>query len=238
MLAIASLLVIATLSLLVVRVATTALTMTGMSRDVAEFQAYSAFFSVGFTTREAEMVVSHPVRRKIIRHLILIGNVGLTSAAASLVVSFLHVTTLAEGFEYLGLILAGLGVLWLVASSPFGRGAIDRSVRWTLHRAGVVHALDYAMLLRVHAGYCISEVEIDPGHWLVGRTLAESRLGSRGVVVLGITRKDVSYLGTPDGKSTVQSEDVLTVYGMESTIRRLASSRCQDDLPAPDKPRA
>ena len=66
-----ALLVIALVSLLAVRVAATALMMTGLSWDTASFQAYSAFFGVGFTTKEAELVVNHPVRRRIIalRHL-------------------------------------------------------------------------------------------------------------------------------------------------------------------------
>ena len=78
MAAIVSLIVIAMVSLLAVRAGTTALMMTGLSWDTASFQSYSAFFGVGFTTREAEMVVNHPVRRRIIRDLILAGNIGVT----------------------------------------------------------------------------------------------------------------------------------------------------------------
>ena len=90
MTAIATLLVIAIFSLLAVRVATTALTMTGLSSDTASFQSYSAFFGVGFTTREAELVVNHPVRRRIIRDLILAGNIGLTSSLATLVATMMQ----------------------------------------------------------------------------------------------------------------------------------------------------
>ena len=90
MTAIITLAVIAFFSLLAVRVATIALTMTGLSYDTAIFQSYSAFFGVGFTTREAELVVNHPVRRRIIRDLILAGNVGLTSALATTVASLLQ----------------------------------------------------------------------------------------------------------------------------------------------------
>ena len=86
MTSIIALLVITLVSLLVVRIGATALMMTGISWDTASFQSYSAFFGVGFTTREAEMVVNHPVRRRIIRDLILAGNIGLTSVLATLVV--------------------------------------------------------------------------------------------------------------------------------------------------------
>ena len=83
-----ALLIIILISFLVVRVGSNALILTGMSSKAAKFQAISAFFGVGFTTSEAEMVMSHEVRRKVIRHLIISGNIGLTSALATLVVTF------------------------------------------------------------------------------------------------------------------------------------------------------
>ncbi len=52
-------------SFLLIRAASIALMMTGLEKNKARFQALSAFSGTGFTTKEAEMVVSHPVRRKI-----------------------------------------------------------------------------------------------------------------------------------------------------------------------------
>ena len=57
--AVVSLIVVATLGLIVTRVATVALTMTGMTLQHARFQARSAFTGTGFTTSEAEAVVNH-----------------------------------------------------------------------------------------------------------------------------------------------------------------------------------
>lgn len=70
--------VIITLSILVTRVATVALTLTltGLSRESAKFQARSAFSGAGFTTTESEDVVNHPIRRRVIMSLMLIGNAG------------------------------------------------------------------------------------------------------------------------------------------------------------------
>jgi len=61
---IVAVLTILALSLVITRVATVALTMTGLSRQVARFQARSALTGTGFTTSEAETVVNHPVRRQ------------------------------------------------------------------------------------------------------------------------------------------------------------------------------
>src|ERR687884_915149 len=92
-----SVLVVLLVSLLVARVGTVALTLTGMSREASRFQARSAFFGVGFTTAEAEAVVGHPVRRRIIMWLILLGNAGVITTVGTLLISFAgggdHLTT-------------------------------------------------------------------------------------------------------------------------------------------------
>jgi hypothetical protein len=68
-LALTSLLLVVTFSLLITRVATVILTATGMSRQAARFQARSAFTGAGFTTSESEQVVDHPVRRELSRRV-------------------------------------------------------------------------------------------------------------------------------------------------------------------------
>src|SRR5204863_2675004 len=88
MVALISVLVIVLLSVLITRVATVALALTGMSRESARFQARSALSGVGFTTSEAEAVVSHPVRRRIIQILMVLGSAGIVGGAASLIISF------------------------------------------------------------------------------------------------------------------------------------------------------
>ena len=84
-----ALVVIVLFALLIVRFGSSVVQLTGMSQPIAQFQAASAFFGVGFTTKEAELVVDHPVRRRIILHLIVMGNIGLTSALATLLVTFM-----------------------------------------------------------------------------------------------------------------------------------------------------
>jgi hypothetical protein len=76
-----------------------------MSRDSARFQARSAFSGSGFTTTESESVVSHPVRRRIIMLLMLLGNAGLVTMIATLLGGFVGleqgsgVAGLPEGTE-------------------------------------------------------------------------------------------------------------------------------------------
>ena len=67
------------ISFLFVRAAAIALMMTGLEKNKARFQALSAFTGTGFTTKEAEIVVNHPQRRKIVRWLMIMGNAGIVT---------------------------------------------------------------------------------------------------------------------------------------------------------------
>lgn len=76
------------LSLVVTRIAAIALAHTGLSEETARFQARSAFTGTGFTTGEAENVVSHPVRRRIIMLLMVARSAGFVTIVISLILSF------------------------------------------------------------------------------------------------------------------------------------------------------
>ncbi|HXI60395.1 MAG TPA: potassium transporter TrkA [Polyangia bacterium] len=218
------LLIIAVAGLLVVRLGTTALTLTGLARDTSEFQAYSAFFGVGFTTRESEQVVNHPIRRRIVQHLILAGQVGLTSVIVPLVVTFVNIKTLREALVELGLMVGALVVLWVVINTAFFKRLIDRSIKLALRRRGELRlSLTHEVLLRLPSGFIVSEIVLDPGHPLLGHRLIETKLGQRGIVLLGISRADGSYVGTPTDETVTGSADVLTVYGREVDVLALAS---------------
>lgn len=216
-----ALVVIALVSLLAVRVGATALMMTGLSWDTASFQAYSAFFGVGFTTREAEMVVNHPVRRRIIRDLILAGNIGLTSALAALVVSFLQTSHSGE----ILLLVAGLSLslVLLLTLSRIGwlQRFLDHVIQGMLERSGVVRALDYELLLRIRHGYVVSEIEVQPGTFLAGRTLRDARPWDRGVIILAVRRSDEFLPGLPGPATRIETGDVLTAYGQENALQAL-----------------
>lgn len=220
-----ALLFIVVASFIVIRFGAMALTMTGLSHDASMFQAISAFFGVGFTTREAEMVVNHPVRRRIIAHLIIAGNIGIFAGGGSLIVTFIQAgTETVAPWIALGVLVGGGVVITLLFRAGLIRRAVDATIRFTLEHTGVVRALDYELLLRVESGYCVSEVEIDPGHRLVGQTLAASGLGEGGVVVLGIARADGSYVGAPTAVTRIERADVLTVYGREEAVRGIVGS--------------
>ena len=86
-----SLILIFGLSFFFIRVASVALQLTGMSKQDARFQSLSALSGTGFTSRESELIVNYPIRRKIIAWLMILGNLGVVSIASTTMISFVHV---------------------------------------------------------------------------------------------------------------------------------------------------
>ena len=224
--ALLALLIIVAVALMAVRVGATALMMTGLSRDVAEFQAVSCFFGVGFTTSESEMIVSHPARRKIASHLIISGNIGLTGALSTVIITFVQAEpsgVFSGGgagafFFKLAIILFGILFIGLVFRIGFVKRILEGIIRASLKKFQHVRAIDYETVLRSNDGFSVMQVEIDAEHPLVGRTLAGANLSDEGVLVLGIQRGTGEYVGATHSTTEILAEDVLTVYGHECSI--------------------
>jgi uncharacterized transporter YbjL len=206
-------------SLLVVRVGAVALALTGMAREAARFQARSAFFGVGFTTTEAESVVGHPVRRRIIAWLIVLGNAGVISVLGTLVISFGG--NQGDTLKRAGLLLAGLLVLAFVAASRPVDRAVNRAIRRALARWTDLDVRDYSAVLELEGGYAVAELLVEDPDWVAGRRLCEVTLRDEGVVVLGVRRPGGVYLGAPDGDTVIQAGDVLTLYGRAERVAEL-----------------
>lgn len=228
MIAMITVLVIVSLSLVVTRVATVALTLTGLSREAARFQARSALTGAGFTTSESEKIVQHPVRHRIVMMLMLIGSAGIVSVLGSVMLSAATAETGRDVTRQIVVLVAGLGfLLWLANSAWFDRGA-QRIIHRLLRRYTDLDVRDYAALLHVHGDFAVSELQIEEGDWLAGRTLEQAHLAHEGVLVLGVQRAGGTYVGAPKGTTRLYIDDILVMYGtaerLEDLDRRPAGS--------------
>ena len=249
MTAIATLLVVLTLSLLTVRVATVMLILTGLSLPLARFQARSAFTGCGYTTTESEQIVGHPVRRRIISTLMLLGNAGIVTTVGALMAGLLagggseqviepfvndagerelRIIRQATGFPLwarLAFLGGGLASLWTVARSRWVERLINRYTIRLLRRYTSIEVRDYANLMHLSGEYAISELRVEPDDWLAEKPLKQLRLPSEGVIVLGINRADGTYLGAPRADTVARGGDVMIVYGNVDRLAELDQRR-------------
>ncbi|WP_457652064.1 TrkA C-terminal domain-containing protein [Rhodocaloribacter sp.] len=226
MFALISLLVVISLSMLVIRVGTLALMMTGMSEDAARFQSLSAFSGAGFTTGEAEMVVNVPERRRIISRLIEVGSAGVITAISSLILSFTSAGELAT--QRLLILVIGVVILALLSRSKGFNRILTPAIQRALRRTTSLEVRDYAGLLRLHDDYSVAELEVNENDWLASARLADLNLPAEGVLVLGILRRDGTYNGVPGPDTRLEPGDIVIAYGQTHRLRELASRPATD----------
>jgi hypothetical protein len=219
MIAIFSLFTVAILSLLVTRIAAMALMFTGLSRDSARFQARSAFTGVGYTTTETELIMNHPVRRKIIMLLMLLGNIGIATVVATVIVSLLSTASSENWLRNILLFIGCLGLLWLIAASHFVERNLNRIIAWGLKKWTRIEIRDYVAVLHLQNEFAVWEIKVEPNDWLANKTLIDAGLSREGVLILGIQRQGGFYIGAPQGISRIHIGDVLVMYG---TVERLS----------------
>lgn len=222
-----SVLVALTLSLMVTRVAALALMFTGLSREAAKFQARSAFTGVGYTTVEAENTVNHPVRRQIIMLLMLLGNIGVATVIATIMVSVGGAigTSWHQQLFALAALTGGLILLWFFFSSRWVERHMNRIIAWALKTFTDLDVRDYVALLELSGGYAVSEMIVEPQDWLANKPLMELRLSDEGILILGIRSPEGKFHGTPRGDDSIQVGDTLIVYGNIEDIEQLDRRR-------------
>jgi len=227
MIALISFLLVVLVSMIIVRVGAVALELTGLSKDVAAFQAQSAFSGVGFTTSESEYVVSSPVRRKIIRILMFLGSAGITSAIATLVLMFAGKGA-EESQHTLILLIAGLLLLFLFWRSKIIEKIMRKIIKKMLIKFTKIQIFDYNQLLGLSEGYSIGRVLVKENRWLANKTLKKLQLNREGVLVLGIYRKEgkkEKFIGVPRGDMKIVPGDILVCYGPDEIITKLSGRR-------------
>jgi MFS family permease len=206
-------------SFIVVRIGGFALQLTGLEPDVARFQALSAFSRAGFTTAEAERVVQHRTRRRIVTILIILGNAGIVTMIAALVASFTEVTSYGWFFIRLAIIIVGIFVLYrLIIRS----GAVNRIFDWVrkpLMKRIVMEAPAIEEILHVEKNWGVHFVMIKEKSKNIGLSLAD--ITAKGdVEILAIDRPD-AFLAKPDSAEKLMEGDRLLAYGRDESVERL-----------------
>ena len=224
MITVYTLLVTLFFTLLVQRIGATALTMTGLSEESAKFQSRSAFCGVGFTTKEAEMITGHPVRRRIVYTLMLVGNIGLATVTATLIASLIQANSepdiKVQIFRFATLTL-GLGTLWIIATNRWVEKQHNRIVSWALKTFTKLDVSDVVSIMNLQAGFSVVEISVDPDEWMNNKSLRDLKLTKEGILVLGIRRNDGTFLGAPRADARIVSGDILVMYGPTERIEEL-----------------
>jgi len=221
MIGIYSVITILLISILVTKIAAIALYHTGLSRESAKFQARSAFTGVGFTTSESEKVVNHPVRRRILLLLMILGNAGIVTAVASLITGFTGIQGEVNNYVKALVLVVGITLIWTLANSHWLDRRLGNVMSRFLNKYTSLNAVDYASLLNLTGDYRISEMYIHAHHWLCNKHIKETQLRNEGVIILAVTRSDGEFIGAPQANTQLKENNSIILYGRATTLSEL-----------------
>jgi len=212
-------LIVIAVSFLIVRAAAIALMMTGMEQQTARFQALSAFSGTGFTTREAEFVVNHPQRRRIMTWLMILGNAGIVTVIVSATSSIVS----SEGFHLpitIAVLIVGIFVIYkLISRQTFVKrweGFIQRSLlKWRLFKQ--VPTED---LFMVKGDYGLMRVIADKNSPLLDGDFVKAKRESKAIFILGIDRHN-RWLSLPRKNIAIAEGDRVILYGKLTGLHRM-----------------
>jgi hypothetical protein len=206
-------------SFIIVRIGGFALQLTGIEPDVARFQALSAFSGTGFTTREAERVVGHKTRRRIVTILIILGNAGTVTVIATLVASFTQVEGYLWFFIRLVIIIAGIfGLYRLIIRSNVGQRFLDWLQKPIVNRV-LSETPAVEEVFHVEKDWAISLVMVKASSESIGLSVAD--ITAEGdIEILSIDRAGTN-LTKPNSEERIVEGDRLLVYGNRKSVKRV-----------------
>lgn len=187
-----------------------ALEATGMERSKARFQALSAITGTGFTTREAESVVNHPKRRRIVAWLIVIGTTGLITLLVGLLV-IVRRGVEAPSTLFLIIVIGVIALVLVIILIGIVSRLSDLMLRFLRAGPGRTWLEDKEIL--VQAGpYAVVRIKLDEKVVKHDMKIRDSGLMEEGMTILAIERKN-TVLSLPGTDEQVQAGDRLLCYG-------------------------
>lgn len=211
MYAVATFLVVAVITLAFTKLATGALIATGVPPTSAAFQARSAFSGAGFTTVEAENVVNHPTRRRIIGATMFVGSLGTPTLVVTVLLGFIAPgpgdTTERSLVTLSGLVL----IVMTVFNRPVQRWLEGVGRRYANRHLAPSLAEERQDLLVLSDEFAIQSVRLESTPVDAPRSIRGLANVIEDATVLGVRRGE-RYVGAPPVDLDLRAGDELILY--------------------------
>jgi len=209
------------LSFLIIRVGAVALMITGLEEQRARFQALSAFTGTGFTTHEAESVINHPKRRRIISILMIMGNVGIVAVIVTMTSSIVKTKGYFVSLDIL-LFVVGIYLIYKFATHKKIIRRWESFIEDKFVKSNIFEEAATEDLLHLFEGYGLVRVIVDEQSPLNGSNLADHKLNIEGILVLGVERGKI-WIPVPRSDEVLHKDDRLVIYGPVDKMKSILS---------------
>ncbi|SEC09533.1 TrkA C-terminal domain-containing protein [Paenibacillus sp. GP183] len=197
----------------VLELSITILKITGLDHKVARFQVVSMLTSTGFTTKESELILRHPIRRKIAVFLILFGVFSLAVFISTIS------NILAKSFEIPQMIgiTTFFGLMLLIFKNKTINLKMTKRFHEDLEREFELHELPINEILFIKDTDFFTGVNIFNDSRFANKKAKEIFLPNEDIILLFIQR-GVEKIRHERLQLIIQEGDILFVYGNRMTI--------------------
>ena len=211
MYAVATFLVVAVISVAFTKLAAGALIATGVPAESAAFQARSAFSGAGFTTTEAENMVNHHVRRRIIGTTMMVGSLGTPTLVLTVLVGFVAPGPGSTTERVLVTVSGFFLIVMAVFNKPSQRWLQGVGQRYVQRRLAPALASEWEDLLVLSDEFAVQSVRFETTPPEAVRSLRGLAQAFPDVTILGV-RRGTTYFGQPPVDIELQAGDELILY--------------------------
>ncbi|OCA83094.1 hypothetical protein A8F94_18335 [Bacillus sp. FJAT-27225] len=194
--------------LLVVEVCTALFVLTGLDKHVARFQVISILTATGFTTGESELIIAHPLRRRLGAFLILFGVFSLAviiSAISGILQKSFHM-------KEIGIVAGIMGALLIILKLPTVQKKLSDRLHIKLEEDYNLEDLPIKDVFLQQENDFFADIHVHETSRFIGKPFEEFIKGEEDINVLFIRRGDV-ILRQKRYEEEIQAGDQLLLYG-------------------------
>ena len=221
-------------SFILVRIGAIAFQLTGLEWSLAKFQALSCFTGTGFTTRESELIVNNPQRRRIASILIVLGHAGFVTMIATFANTLrVNIAIPHSMFPYLDrfiptwllpwtnlvIIIVTMFIIYKLFTNTKITNRFTDIIRSGIAKRDIIKPVTFSELAIATGGYGVSQIEVCKDSPLLNKPLLESDLREHDIMVLAIEREGIT-IPNPSAKTKILFGDRLICFGKLGNIRK------------------
>lgn len=212
-----------TIILIVIEINTILFTFTGLKKNIARFQVISMLTGTGFTTGESELIIDHPIRRRLGAFLILFGAFSL-----AVIISAISSILSDEFFTMKIGYVAGTLVLFLfVLKVGKVKNKLTVLFEHELERNFDLQDMTIKDVFFTEENDCLVEVPLHSSSTMIGGKLIEKLNSEEDINVLSIKRGEI-VIRKKRLNTELQAGDFILMFGDKEVIRRIFKAELKE----------
>jgi len=212
-----------TIILIVIEINTILFTFTGLKKNIARFQVISMLTGTGFTTGESELIIDHPIRRRLGAFLILFGAFSL-----AVIISAISSILSDEFFTMKIGYVAGTLVLFLfVLKVRKVKNKLTVLFEHELERNFDLQDMTIKDVFFTEENDSLVEVPLHGSSTMIGGKLIEKLNSEEDINVLSIKRGEI-IIRKKRLNTELQAGDFILMLGDKEVIKRIFKAELKE----------